>query len=332
MPWSPLWLALSALHLLTSCSAHTLLPCGQGHLTAACRGDPAIQAKASQRLALSEWLEAAESASGRRDRCRLQPLRSPSRRPQPHVPKRCVRPQALARTRSVHASLLDPGEAAGAVAALGDWAQARGAAGLLAFGAAHVLAIVVCFPATILFEFTEGFLFGLGAGLPLAWAAKVTAACVTYALASAFAPFLNSTLAADAIGAAIAGEPKLAALADGVAANGLRLTLLARLSPVPSWANNYGLALAGVRIRDYVPATVVASLPPVLTHVYVGAGMASVLGVVERGAADSGVLGSLLGAVGVLASAALVRQCLVLAATEAPESESLSDSGASERR
>ena len=39
---------------------------------------------------------------------------------------------------------------------------------------------------------------------------------------------------------------RLRAIADDVQARGKEFTLLARLSPVPSWANNYGLALAGV--------------------------------------------------------------------------------------
>ena len=56
-------------------------------------------------------------------------------------------------------------------------------------------------------------------------------------------------------------QPRLRAIADDVQARGKEFTLLARLSPVPSWANNYGLALAGVEFEDYLPASVVAVLP-----------------------------------------------------------------------
>ena len=58
---------------------------------------------------------------------------------------------------------------------------------------------------------------------------------------------------------AFAAQPSLARLADDVEAEGARYTLLARLSPIPSWLNNYGLAFAGVRFADYVPATALAS-------------------------------------------------------------------------
>mmetsp|Transcript_35976 Transcript_35976/g.81649 ORF Transcript_35976/g.81649 Transcript_35976/m.81649 type:complete len:119 (+) Transcript_35976:1043-1399(+) len=64
--------------------------------------------------------------------------------------------------------------------------------------------------------------------------------------------------------------PSLAQLTQNVERDGARYTLLARLSPIPSWLNNYGLAFAGVRIADYLPVTALTTLPPVLTHVYAG--------------------------------------------------------------
>ena len=69
-------------------------------------------------------------------------------------------------------------------------------------------------------------------------------------------------------------QPRLRAIADDVQARGKEFTLLARLSPVPSWANNYGLALAGVEFEDYLPASVVAVLPALVAHVLVGSSLA----------------------------------------------------------
>ena len=108
-------------------------------------------------------------------------------------------------------------------------------------------AIVLCLPITPLLELGAGFCFGVPAGIATVWAAKSVASVATYGIASVARP---ARLAA-ATEKVLMEQPRLRAIADDVQARGKEFTLLARLSPVPSWANNGGLALAGVEFEDY---------------------------------------------------------------------------------
>ena len=135
---------------------------------------------------------------------------------------------------------------------------------------AHCAAIVLCLPITPLLELGAGFCFGAPAGVATVWAAKSVASVATYGIASVARP---ARLAA-ATEKVLMEQPRLRAIADDVQARGKEFTLLARLSPVPSWANNYGLALAGVEFEDYLPASVVAVRPALVAHVLVGSSLA----------------------------------------------------------
>ena len=119
--------------------------------------------------------------------------------------------------------------------AIAAFAAARGP---VAYGAAHCAAIVLCLPITPLLELGAGFCFGAPAGVATVWAAKSVASVATYGIASVARP---ARLAA-ATEKVLMEQPRLRAIADDVQARGKEFTLLARLSPVPSWANNYGLA------------------------------------------------------------------------------------------
>ena len=151
--------------------------------------------------------------------------------------------------------------------AIAAFASARGP---VAYGAAHCAAIVLCLPITPLLELGAGFCFGVPAGIATVWAAKSVASVATYGIASVAKPERMETAAKRVL----LEQPRLRAIADDVQARGKEFTLLARLSPVPSWANNYGLALAGVRFDDYLPASVVAVLPALVAHVLVGSSLA----------------------------------------------------------
>ena len=73
------------------------------------------------------------------------------------------------------------------IVAVCDWASSHGAVGIGAFAACHMAAVVVCFPATILFELAAGFAFGIYQGALIAWAAKVSAALLTFLISSGIA-------------------------------------------------------------------------------------------------------------------------------------------------
>ncbi|EOD27289.1 hypothetical protein EMIHUDRAFT_236002 [Emiliania huxleyi CCMP1516] len=229
----------------------------------------------------------------------------------------CVRPLLHATAPAVRASIAATASA-DAVVALSDWTSGRGAAGLVAFACVHTAAVVGCFPATILFELAAGLLFGVYQGAAVAWSAKVLAATITYLVSSGIArAALSAAGVEEAAARAYAAQPSLANLAQSVERDGARFTLLARLSPIPSWLNNYGLALAGVSLDDYFPATALATLPAVLTHVYAGSLFSSALEIVERdGAASFPSFASLvLGAAGALGGGLLLREVAAAAAS-----------------
>ena len=175
-------------------------------------------------------------------------------------------------------------------------------------------AIVGCFPATILFEVAAGLLFGLFKGALLVWVVKACAASLTFALARRFGDVLRSLGAARTVEALLAKQPRLVAMSDDMNRQGGKYALLARLSPVPSWANNYGLALVtDVAFRDFLGATMVATVPAILTHCSAGAAAASLL---EIGSAPSSWLTTANGVVGAIGGGVLVQQ---LAAAEATQ-------------
>ena len=230
-----------------------------------------------------------------------------------------------ARSRPVLASATPTEE----VIKICEWASSHGTLGLGAYAATHAAAVVVCFPATILFEIAAGFAFGIYQGALVAWAAKVFAAIVTFLVSSGFArQALSSAGLEEAASRAFSAEPSLARLAQSVEREGARYTLLARLSPIPSWLNNYGLAFAGVRFGDYVPATALATLPAVLTHVYAGSLLSSLIVLMDGdGGAAAATLpttlaSTALGGVSVVGGALLLRELAgALAAGDLPAEE-----------
>ena len=97
---------------------------------------------------------------------------------------------------------------------------------MCAFGLAHALAVVACFPATILFELAAGYAFGPWGGAALAWAAKVVAASFTYLVSSQVArAALGRAGVQQAAERAYAAQPELA-----------RLVKAARLEPERAYA------------------------------------------------------------------------------------------------
>lgn len=158
----------------------------------------------------------------------------------------------------------------------------------VAFTTVHAAAIMVCFPATLIFETAAGFLFGLGQGALMVYAAKLGAGTATFFLARALRLLAEgrSRGGGDKIPPTaeksrtelmerLASSSFPADLSKGMADDGLKYAFLARLSPLPSWVCNYGLALAGVAFVDYFLATAVASVAPIAVHVSAGAAAAA---------------------------------------------------------
>ncbi|CAK8994453.1 unnamed protein product [Durusdinium trenchii] len=120
----------------------------------------------------------------------------------------------------------------------------------------HCAAIVACFPGTAAFELTAGAVFGFLPGVAVVAATKGAAAAVTFGIARR-----ASNLVPRGVLPTAAGEWG-ARVRRGVQRDAFRFCLLARLSPIPSWVNNYALPLSDVPFQTFLPATLLGMIPP----------------------------------------------------------------------
>jgi uncharacterized membrane protein YdjX (TVP38/TMEM64 family) len=141
-----------------------------------------------------------------------------------------------------------------ALADLGSWAP-------LIFIALYVVASITLAPAFLL-TFSAGAVFGLWRGTLFVYIGAVLGSSAVYALA---APLAKSRLLRR-----LDRDPRVAAVRQAVVGQGLWVMFLLRLSPlVPYVLLNYALALAGVRYREFLAASV-GMLPAIVMYVYYG--------------------------------------------------------------
>ena len=128
------------------------------------------------------------------------------------------------------------------------------------FIAAHIFAIVLCFPGTAIFELTAGAVFGFLPGVAVVATAKGTAAAATFFVARTARDSPPGQWIQERLD--LEGQDWTEKLERGVKRDAFRFCLLARLSPVPSFINNYALPLAGVPFSSFLPGTLLGMLPP----------------------------------------------------------------------
>ena len=140
------------------------------------------------------------------------------------------------------------------VRAFGDWAP-------VAYIGLFVVAVILMVPAWLL-TVVGGALFGLWPGIPIALIA---------ATSGALAAFVLARLAGRAaLATRFARSPRFEALDRAVAANGLKIVFLLRMSPVvPYNVLNYALGLTRVRFRDVLLGSI-GMLPATSVYVYCG--------------------------------------------------------------
>eukprot|EP00898_Chlorokybus_atmophyticus_P001274 jgi/Chlat1/2147/Chrsp17S02723 len=134
--------------------------------------------------------------------------------------------------------------------------------GPLLLSIAHTVAVVACFPGSILFEIAAGYFYGLVWGVAVVAVSKTVAACITFVLAR--------TLLQRWVRARVSKSQRFEQIYDGVSRDGWKFVLLARLSVLPSSLVNYGVALTGISVKGYVFATALGALPMVCQNVYIG--------------------------------------------------------------
>jgi uncharacterized membrane protein YdjX (TVP38/TMEM64 family) len=162
------------------------------------------------------------------------------------------------------------------------WVQTLGPWGPVALAALYVVACVLLVPGSVL-TLGAGFLFGIPVG------AVTVSVGSTLGAAAAF--LVGRTLARPWVERKVAGNPKFHAIDRAVRAQGFKVVLLVRLSPVfPFNLMNYAFGLTGVRFRDYFLASWVGMLPGVFLYVYLGSAVRNLAeltgGQVEGGSAQ----------------------------------------------
>jgi len=195
------------------------------------------------------------------------------------------------------AALIAFGRYAGAsVPQFAAWVEGLGLWGPVVFGAAYAAATVAFVPGSPL-TLAAGAIFGVIEGTLLSFVAATVGAGLAF--------LISRHLARTAIEHRLAGNEKFAAIDRAVAAEGRKIVLLLRLSPVfPFNLLNYALGLTQVRFRDYMLASV-GMLPGTLLYVYSGALAGEVAALAGGTAAPKGAGSTAVLAIGLAATIAV---------------------------
>lgn len=175
--------------------------------------------------------------------------------------------------------------AAGTLPAFVEWVERQGTRAALVYVLGYAAATVLLIPGSLL-TLAAGALFGVVRGTALAF---------TGALLGSVAAFLVSRhLTRPTLERRFARDPRFRRIDAAVEAQGLRIVLLLRLSPVlPFTLLNYALGITRVRLRDYLVAAV-GMLPGTLLYVWSGSAAGEVAALASgggpRGAGSWGVL------------------------------------------
>jgi len=139
--------------------------------------------------------------------------------------------------------------------ALGPWAAP------LFFIAAYIVASIAFVPGALL-TLLAGAVFGLARGVPIVFIGAVLGSSAAFGIAR--------TIARDRVTRWLARDARAAAAGDAVAAEGARVVLLLRLSPVvPYNLLNYALGASRVRYRDFLAGSI-GMLPGTVLYTYYG--------------------------------------------------------------
>lgn len=174
-----------------------------------------------------------------------------------------------------------------------DAAREAGPAGVIAFSLVYAVVTVSLVPASLL-TLGAGVTWGPFGGALAVWPGATLGAFLAYALAR--------WGLRDAVARRLAATPSLLALDEAMGAEGGRVTLLLRLSPLfPFGLLNYALGLTRVGPLTYLLATAIGIVPGTLLYAWIGAAAGEV-GSVAVGEASLGPRQA-LGAVGLVATA-----------------------------
>lgn len=197
------------------------------------------------------------------------------------------------------------------------WVEGLGPLAPVVIAAAYV-------PATVLF--VPGSLITLGAGFVcgVLWGTVAVSVGSTVGATAAF--LAGRYLLRGWVETKLKARPRFQAFQHAVGAEGFRLVVLTRLSPLfPFTLLNYAFGVTRVRVKDYVLGSWLGMLPGTILYVAIGAASHS-LATVAAGRGTLGTLRVVLLVVGLLATAAVV--VLVARAARRALAEAMSGNGA----
>ena len=154
-------------------------------------------------------------------------------------------------------------------------ARSMGTAGILVFAALYAVGTVFAVPGAAL-TLIAGGAFGFGAGTLAVWLGATAGLAIAFLAAR--------KLARDRVARWLAAKPSFAAVDRAVAAEGWKIVLLTRLTPIfPFTFLNYAYGLTAVRFPAYAVASAVGILPGSLFYIYLGSSVAQTIsGQVEQ--------------------------------------------------
>ncbi len=155
------------------------------------------------------------------------------------------------------------------------WVEQLGPLGAIAFIGLYIIATVAFLPGTVL---------TLGAGVLFGWIAGSFYVFVGATLGATAAFWVGRYLVRGWVSRKIADNPKFAAVDRAVGAQGFKIVLLTRLSPIfPFNLLNYTFGITQVSLKDYVLGSI-GMIPGTLMYVYIGslAGSLANLGTVNQ--------------------------------------------------
>lgn len=151
---------------------------------------------------------------------------------------------------------------------LDGWVHAHLALAVVAFMVAYAAIVALSVPGAVVMTVAGGFLFGtIGATAMVVVAATAGATALFLAARTVFRDLLEPR-----------AGPWLVRLQRGFAANELNYLLVLRLVPLfPFFVVNLVPAFLGVRLRNFVLATVFGIIPGTLVFTSIGAGLGSIV-------------------------------------------------------
>ena len=165
---------------------------------------------------------------------------------------------------------------------IGEWieagaerARSMGTAGILVFAALYAVGTVFAVPGAAL-TLIAGGAFGFGAGTLAVWLGATAGLAIAFLAAR--------KLARDRVARWLAAKPSFAAVDRAVAAEGWKIVLLTRLTPIfPFTFLNYAYGVTAVGFPAYAVASAVGILPGSLFYIYLGSSVAQTIsGQVEQ--------------------------------------------------